>query len=253
MRWVGENSMPSFAARPSSPGVSGIPNKVGRGMPVTPFGPPVRLCQLMMTRRMISPNATVTMARYAPRHRKGALHGGRNAPDGADRSPPLPQQFDDDAAAEHGRDHRSEIVESCPVDQLPARSRLGADTDHQREQHQRDQGGDQGLLEDECDARSARHRRTFGRGCCHAPARQTFSTSGRPRRPVGRKISTIIRIENAATSLYSTEKYADQSVSIRPIARPPSIAPGSEPMPPSTAAVKALMPATKPMKKSTRP
>jgi hypothetical protein len=37
-------------------------------------------------------------------------------------------------------------------------------------------------------------------------ARQTFSTSGRPSRPVGRKISTMIRIENAATSLYSTEK-----------------------------------------------
>ena len=67
------------------------------------------------------------------------------------------------------------------------------------------------------------------------------------------KISTTIRIENAATSLYSTEKYADQNVSIRPIARPPSIAPGSEPMPPSTAAVNALMPATKPMKKSTSP
>ena len=33
------------------------------GMPETPFGPPVRLCQLMMTRRMISPNASVTMAR----------------------------------------------------------------------------------------------------------------------------------------------------------------------------------------------
>ena len=44
------------------------------------------------------------------------------------------------------------------------------------------------------------------------------------------KISTTMRIENAATSLYSTEKYADQNVSIRPIARPPSIAPGSEPM-----------------------
>src|SRR5260370_1239344 len=28
--------MPSFAARPSSPGVSGMPNKVGRGIPVTP-------------------------------------------------------------------------------------------------------------------------------------------------------------------------------------------------------------------------
>ena len=63
MRWVGENSMPSFAARPSSPGVRGMPNRVGRGIPETPFGPPVRLCQLMMTSRMISPNASVTMAR----------------------------------------------------------------------------------------------------------------------------------------------------------------------------------------------
>ena len=34
----------------------------------------------------------------------------------------------------------------------------------------------------------------------------TFSTSGRPRMPFGRKISTTIRIENAATSLYSMEK-----------------------------------------------
>ncbi len=63
MRWVVENSMPSLAASPSSPGVSGMPKKDGRGIPVTPFGPPVRLCQLMMTRRMISPNASVTMAR----------------------------------------------------------------------------------------------------------------------------------------------------------------------------------------------
>ena len=63
MRWVGENSMPSSAASPSSPGVSGMPNSVGRGMPLTPLGPPVSDCQLMMTRRMISPNAKVTMAR----------------------------------------------------------------------------------------------------------------------------------------------------------------------------------------------
>jgi hypothetical protein len=41
--------------------------------------------------------------------------------------------------------------------------------------------------------------------------------------------------------------------SIRPISRPPSMAPGSDPMPPSTAAVKALMPARKPMKKSITP
>ncbi len=34
----------------------------------------------------------------------------------------------------------------------------------------------------------------------------TFSTSARPSRPVGMKISTMIRIEKAATSLYWTEK-----------------------------------------------
>ena len=35
---------------------------------------------------------------------------------------------------------------------------------------------------------------------------QTFSTSGLPSSPEGRKINTIARIENAATSLYSTVK-----------------------------------------------
>src|SRR5437867_5957014 len=60
--------------------------------------------------------------------------------------------------------------------------------------------------------------------------------------PVGRKISTITRTEKAATSLYSIEKYADQNVSISPMSRPPTIAPGSEPMPPSTAAVNAFTP-----------
>ncbi len=34
----------------------------------------------------------------------------------------------------------------------------------------------------------------------------TFSTSGRPSRPVGKKISTMASIENAATSLYSMVK-----------------------------------------------
>ncbi len=35
---------------------------------------------------------------------------------------------------------------------------------------------------------------------------QTFSTSGRPSSPEGRKIRVMARIEKAATSLYSTEK-----------------------------------------------
>ena len=42
-------------------------------------------------------------------------------------------------------------------------------------------------------------------------------------------------------------------VSIRPISRPPITAPGSEPMPPSTAAVKAFTPGTKPSEKVTTP
>ncbi len=40
----------------------------------------------------------------------------------------------------------------------------------------------------------------------NARERHTFSTSARPSRPVGMKISTSTRIEKAATSLYSTEK-----------------------------------------------
>ena len=44
--------------------------------------------------------------------------------------------------------------------------------------------------------------RAFHAGIVH----QTFSTSARPRRPVGMKINAMIRIENAATSLYSTLK-----------------------------------------------
>ena len=35
---------------------------------------------------------------------------------------------------------------------------------------------------------------------------QTFSTSGRPSRPVGKKMSTMASIEKAATSLYSMVK-----------------------------------------------
>src|SRR5262249_14005401 len=82
---------------------------------------------------------------------------------------------------------------------------------------------------------------------------QTFSISGLPSSPVGRKISTMTSTANAATSLYSLEQEPAKKTSIRPISRPPSMAPGSEPMPPSTAAVKALMPARKPTKKSVMP
>ena len=42
-------------------------------------------------------------------------------------------------------------------------------------------------------------------------------------------------------------------VSIKPMINPPSIAPGNEPIPPNTAAVKALRPAKNPIRKSITP
>ena len=72
-------------------------------------------------------------------------------------------------------------------------------------------------------------------------------TSGLPRKPVGKNIKTTINTLNAATSLYSIETYPDHIVSISPINNPPNIAPGKDPIPPRTAAVKALIPAKKPM------
>src|SRR5439155_1613573 len=75
-----------------------------------------------------------------------------------------------------------------------------------------------------------------------------------PRSPLGRKIRIRIRIEKAKMSLYSapnapavrSDRYEAAKASSRPSTRPPSIAPGMLPMPPSTAAVNALSPGMKP-------
>ena len=76
-----------------------------------------------------------------------------------------------------------------------------------------------------------------------------------PRRPLGRKIRIRMRIENAKMSLYSapkappvsSDRYEAAKASSSPSTSPPSIAPGMLPMPPSTAAVKALSPGMKPV------
>ncbi len=51
-------------------------------------------------------------------------------------------------------------------------------------------------------------KRDAGRisGFAASPIAYTFSTSGRPSRPDGMKISTMARMEKAATSLYCAEK-----------------------------------------------
>src|SRR5690554_6689461 len=76
----------------------------------------------------------------------------------------------------------------------------------------------------------------------------TFSTSGLPRSPVGRNSRMSTSRLNATISLYCEEIYAAANVSARPSSTPPSMAPGILPIPPSTAAVNALIPAKKPMK-----
>ena len=53
-----------FPRSDRSPQIQPIsPKKLGRGIPEMPLGPPVRLPQLSSTIRMISPNASVTIAR----------------------------------------------------------------------------------------------------------------------------------------------------------------------------------------------
>jgi hypothetical protein len=64
----------------------------------------------------------------------------------------LPNEFDDDAAGEHHGDEACQFAKPRPVDQLPGRPGLGADPDHQREQHQCDEGAEQGFLQDKGEA-----------------------------------------------------------------------------------------------------
>src|SRR6185295_17722891 len=73
-----------------------------------------------------------------------------------------------------------------------------------------------------------------------------------PSRPCGRKVSTTTSTTKAHTSFQSDPRgrYSVASASTIPITNPPSTAPRMLPIPPSTAAVKALMPARNPMWKS---
>ncbi len=63
MRCSGDHSSPKVWAKLPSSLLNGSPKKLGRGTPVMPSGPWVRLCQLISISRMISPKASVTMAR----------------------------------------------------------------------------------------------------------------------------------------------------------------------------------------------
>src|SRR3989304_8777363 len=75
----------------------------------------------------------------------------------------------------------------------------------------------------------------------------TFSGIRSPSRPVGLKIRIRISTIKANASLYSLDIYAAPRLSSMPRRNPPNTAPWMLPIPPSTAAVNALIPATYPM------
>ena len=98
------------------------------------------------------------------------------------------------AAEEHECDDLREEIETRRYHQRAGRSRVGIKAQQEQEQAEGDERRDDGAFGRGQEFRRA-ERRIRSRGF------QTFSTSGRPRMPVGRKISTTMRIEKAATSL----------------------------------------------------
>ena len=75
----------------------------------------------------------------------------------------------------------------------------------------------------------------------------TFSFSFLPRIPVGRTKRTMIRTENTIASESWEEIYAFDRISMIPEKDSTDHAPGMEPIPPNTAATKALMPGMDPV------
>src|ERR1700681_654816 len=73
-----------------------------------------------------------------------------------------------------------------------------------------------------------------------------FSGTLMPNNPVGRNTSVAIRIPKMRTSVHDESKHESEKARTNPMMRPPSAAPGMLPIPPNTAAVKAISPVMKP-------
>ena len=83
-------------------------------------------------------------------------------------------------------------------------------------------------------------RRTKGRRAASVMRHlRTYSGRRGPAGRQGRKTSTSTRIEKMITSVQAVAMNCPPMASIRPMMTPPSIAPGTLPIPPRTAAVKA--------------
>ena len=108
------------------------------------------------------------------------------------------EQIEQEPAEEHDADGNGEQGRAG----LERESRdivHGAQAQQQAEQRESDEGGEQRV--------EKRRPEPLAERCAGLrQGAQTFSTSGRPSRPVGKKISTIASMEKAATSLYSMVK-----------------------------------------------
>ncbi|MEZ0081350.1 hypothetical protein ABIF72_003824 [Bradyrhizobium japonicum] len=91
---------------------------------------------------------------------------------GAAGTNPLSQKPEHDRAAEHGGNEGGDLAEAGPIGELAVGTRFGADADHQREQHQRDQGVDEGRLQQSGDVRCRFGR--IARENCHAATVRLF-------------------------------------------------------------------------------
>ena len=144
-------------------------------------------------------------------------------------APLLEQGQTQDEAHAEGDGHEGQPEIPAGVENKPARGDVAANGDEEERQQSDDGRRDGGFAQSLRDRKPhdglGREGRLAGGGIplvfelalgadrrgggnvgCRCHGDQTFSTSGRPSRPEGRKISVIARIENAATSLYSTEK-----------------------------------------------
>ena len=106
------------------------------------------------------------------------------------------QQGHLDARGKGERDRDRDVVEAQPVGDA-ARHVVGTEADQGDREREDDDGGAGRLLQHGADIERLDGRRRQA---------QTFSMSGLPSRPVGRKISTRTSTAKAATSLYSTSK-----------------------------------------------
>src|SRR5919198_382910 len=155
-----------------------------------------------------------------------------------------------EVVAVEGPDQGHQQQQGDPEEADPEPRRDPCQIDEEQRALEREEGEDRAWRARDGEAREGDGGRGENPVKAHARSR-TIS----PSRPLGRKMRITMSIEKAKMSLYSapnappvrSDRYEAAKASRSPRTRPPSIAPGMLPMPPSTAAVKAFNPGMNPV------